>query len=71
MNNRVSYIELTKEQVERIDNIRQKFSDMFDYIDAHCKPSRETSLAITKIQEAGFWALEAIAREQAGIVVKE
>ena len=64
MNNRVDYIKLTEEQVERIDDVRQAFSDVFDYIDLHCKSSRETSLAITKLQEAQFWAIEAIVREK-------
>ena len=64
MNNRDGYIELTSDQAERIDDVRQAFLDLFEYIDSHCKSSREISLAMTKLQEAEFWTLEGIAREK-------
>jgi hypothetical protein len=36
---------------------------MYDVIDHNCKPSRETSLVLTKLEEAQFWAIKGITRE--------
>ena len=40
------------------------FSDVYDFIENNCKPSRETSLAITKLEEAQFWAIKGITIEK-------
>ena len=37
---------------------------MYDVIDTNCKQSRETSLALTKLEEAQFWAIKGITREK-------
>ena len=63
MNNRAKYVDVSKEQQDRIDLIRSSFSNMYDVIDINCKPNRETSLAITKLEEAQFWAIKGITRE--------
>lgn len=63
MNDRAKFTEVTKEQQDRIDLIRSSFSNMYDVIDINCKNSRETSLAITKLEEAQFWAIKGISRE--------
>lgn len=63
MNNRAKYVEVSKEQQDRIDLIRNSFSIIYDTIEMNCKPSRETSLAITKLEEAQFWAIKGISRE--------
>lgn len=55
MNDRAKFLETSKEQQDRIDLIRSSFSNMYDVIDINCKNSRETSLAITKLEEAQFW----------------
>ena len=47
-----------------IDDIRNMFSDVYDFIETNCKQSRETSLAITKLEEAQFWAIKGITREE-------
>lgn len=39
------------------------FSDVYDFIETNCKPSREISLAITKLEEAQMWAIKGITRE--------
>ncbi len=64
MNNRAKFLETSKEQQDRIDLIRSSFSNMYDVIDINCKNSRETSLAITKLEEAQFWAIKGITREE-------
>ena len=62
MNDRAKYTNTTEEQQNRIDDVR--FSDVYDFIETNCKPSRETSLAITKLEEAQFWAIKGITREE-------
>ena len=64
MNNRAKFLETSKEQQDRIDLIRSSFSNMYDVMDINCKNSRETSLAMTKLEEAQFWAIKGITREE-------
>lgn len=64
MNERAKYTDVTKEQQDKIDLIRSSFSNMYDVIDTNCKPSRETSLALTKLEEAQMWAIKGITREK-------
>lgn len=63
MNERAKYTEVTKEQQDKIDLIRSSFSNMYDVIDHNCESSRETSLALTKLEEAQMWAIKGITRE--------
>ena len=63
MNERAKYTEVTGEQQKRIDETRNIFSKIYDFIELNCKNSRETSLAITKLEEAQFWAIKGITRE--------
>lgn len=63
MNYRAKFLETSKEQQDRIDLIRSSFSNMYDVIDNNCKNNRETSLAITKLEEAQFWAIKGVTRE--------
>ena len=64
MNNRAKYIAIDEEKNNRIQHIRECFSIIYDEIDLKCKPSRETSLALTKLEEAQFWAIKGITREK-------
>lgn len=64
MNQRAKYTEVSEEQNERIQMIREMFSNVYDCIENQCKQSRETSLAITKLEEAQFWAIKGITREE-------
>ena len=64
MNDKAKYTNTTEEQQNRIDDVRNMFSDVYDFIETNCKPSRETSLAITKLEEAQFWAIKGITREK-------
>lgn len=63
MNRKAEYTKTSEEQQKRINDIRKVFSDIYDYIENNCKNSRETSLAITKLEEAQFWAIKGITRE--------
>ena len=62
MNDRAKYTNTTEEQQNRIDDIRNMFSDVYDFIETNCKSSRETSLAMTKLEEAQFWTIKGITR---------
>lgn len=64
MNDRAKYTDVNDEQKNRIDDIRNMFSDVYDFIETNYKQSRETSLAITKLEEAQFWAIKGITREE-------
>ena len=64
MNERAKFIEVNDNQKDRIEEIRNLFSDMYNLIDEICKPSRETSLVYTKLEEAQFWAIKGITREE-------
>ena len=64
LHEKASYLEVNEEQKERIEKIRVAFSNLYDTIDSYCKSSRETSLAITKLEEAQFWAIKGVTREE-------
>ena len=64
MNDRAVFNEINDEQKERINKIREIFSDIYDWLENNCKGSRETSLAFTKLEEAQFWAIKGISREE-------
>ena len=64
MNERAVYKTVSEEQEARIDNVREIFSCIYNFIDSNCKGSRETSLAITKLEEAQFWVIKGISREE-------
>ena len=66
LNEKAQYKQVSEEQNNRIQEIRELFSEAYDYIDKNCKKGRETSLAITKLEEAQFWAIKGITRESEG-----
>lgn len=49
-------------QPELYKEIRSRAKECAIFITQSCPPSRETSLALTKLEEAVFWANAAIAR---------
>lgn len=59
----VRFNNVSSEKNDRIDTIREKFSDLLYELDKLCLPGRETSLARTKIEEALFWAIKGVSRE--------
>lgn len=64
LNDRAKVFEVDSEQAKRIDNIRMAFSELYYEIEKKCKPSRETSLVFTKLEEAQYWAIKSITRER-------
>ena len=64
MNEKAKFLDTTAEQKERIQEIREMFSDVYNSIEAICHDSREKSLAMTKLEEAQFWAIKSITREK-------
>lgn len=63
MNERAKFIEINDNQKDKIEKIRNLFSEMYNLVEEICKPSRETSLVFTKLEEAQFWAIKGISRE--------
>ena len=63
MNDKAKYVGVSEEQNNRIQRIKESFSDLYDSIELNCKGSRETSLVFTKLEEAQFWAIRGISRE--------
>jgi len=53
------------DQKHRYTNIRSAASDLASMLNTHCPPSRELSLAMTKLEEAVLWANASIARNEA------
>jgi len=64
MNDRAKFVEVDKEKQDRIELIRSSFSNMYDVIDINCNNlSRETELALERLEEAQFWVIKGITRE--------
>lgn len=59
--NRFEYHRPTEEQQKKYIELRQKAKEMAYRIEVCCPPSREKSLAMTKLQEAIMWANASIA----------
>lgn len=53
---RFGYERPSPDAVARIEKVRAKCKDLADLIERTCPPCRETSLAITKLEEVSFWA---------------
>lgn len=64
MNDKAKYLPVDEEKNNRIQRLRDVFSTVYDEIDKICLTSRETSLVYTKLEEAQFWAIKGITREE-------
>ena len=64
MNERAKFLETNDDQKERIQEVRNSFSKVYDEIEKLCEPGGETSLVFTKLEEAQFWAIKGITREE-------
>ena len=63
LNNRFTYYKPTDDNVAIFPQIRKKALELARFIDTVCSPGRETSLAITKLEEVTFWANAGLARQ--------
>ena len=52
------------DQPQRYTAIREKCRELAELVSELCPPSRERSLAFTKIEEASMWANASIARNE-------
>ena len=57
-----SYHAPTPDTVALHETIRNQGKRFAELVEAECPASRETSLALTKIEEAVFWANASVAR---------
>ena len=62
LNEKAQYKQVSEGEQNFINNTRIYFSDIYDYIEQNCKDSRETSLALTKLEECQFWLIKSITR---------
>lgn len=60
LNKRAANIILDEEQQEKMQNLRERFSEMYDYIEKELMNNKEKEMALTRLQEAQFWAARAI-----------
>jgi hypothetical protein len=61
--NPFEYQKPNSDQVERIGSVRYGCSALYERIMNNCLPSRERSLAITKLEEVSMWANKSIVFE--------
>jgi hypothetical protein len=61
---RFAYHAPDEDRRKRHEQVRDACLTLAKAIDALCPNGREKSTAITKVEEAGFWANAAIARER-------
>ncbi len=61
--NRFSYHAPDDDRVRLHGRIREELKMVADFLDAKLPDGREKSLAITKLEEAMFWANASIARQ--------
>ena len=64
MNIRAEHLDVTPELQDKINFVRQIFSDLYDDIEDVMVNSREKSLVLTKLEEAQMWAIKGISREE-------
>lgn len=64
MNKKAEFLGINKDQENRIELIRNSFSNMYDVIDINCKQNRETLLGIERLEEAQYWLIKGISREE-------
>lgn len=64
LDNRFTYHSPKPGQPEKYSVIRASLKEAAEIIVSACPNSRERSLAITKLEEAGYWANASIARNE-------
>ncbi len=64
MNKKAEFLGINKDQENRIELIRNSFSNMYDVIDINYKQNREILLGIERLEEAQYWLIKGISREE-------
>lgn len=64
LKNRFTFHPVHGDQAERYQKIRAKLLEVAELIEQETPASREQSLAFTNLEQAGFWANAAIARNE-------
>jgi len=59
---RFKYHEATKEQINKMELIRELFINLANLINDECPVSREKALALTNLETASFYANASIVR---------
>lgn len=65
--NNFTYHRPVEDQPGRYEYIRDNAGSLAEALNRLCPPSRELSLAMTKLEEVVFWANAAIARNEAQV----
>lgn len=52
-----------KEQLERIENVRESYKNVIYMLNGNCKDSRYLLIAITELQSSLHWAVKSIVLE--------
>lgn len=60
LNIKAAAVVLDEEQQDEMQDLRERFSEMYDYIEKELMNSNEKEMALTRLQEAQFWAAKAI-----------
>jgi hypothetical protein len=55
-----AYHKPSAEGLVKINDLRQKFSELHAFIDITAPESRERSIALTKLEETAMWAIKAV-----------
>lgn len=61
--NKFGNIGVTREQLDKIEFVRDEYGRLLDNINNSIPDGREKSLMITKLEEACMWGIKAISRE--------
>lgn len=64
LHNKIKPRDLNSTQIAVVERFRELYSDLLYFIEDNCKQSRETSLAITKLEESLMWLTKGISREE-------
>ena len=55
-----AYHKPSDEGLNRINDLREAFSDVKKMIESHCPSSRERSVALTELETTAMWAIKAV-----------
>jgi hypothetical protein len=59
---RFEYHELDENQMELIEELRTRFIELAQFIDANCPVSREKALAMTHLEMSSFYTNASVSR---------